>query len=155
MTQRLLESVSAKHGRVVIYVWAIEQDEYSKRMVPVPGRETGMDTDADGEASTSGQDVFVPWSIATGRARSEANKMEESARNAPETTPEVVQRYYHMFAKGELGQLVQIAAQEMGLKVGPPAMNQVEEVDNAEGFEVVASGWERSNYYIELRRWQR
>lgn len=153
--KRLLESVSAKHGRVVIYVWAIEQDEYSKRMVPVPGRETGMDTDADGEASTSGQDVFVPWSIATGRARSEANKMEESARNAPETTPEVVQRYYHMFAKGELGQLVQIAAQEMGLKVGPPAMNQVEEVDNAEGFEVVASGWERSNYYIELRRWQR
>lgn len=43
--------------------------------------------------------------------------MEEADRNAPETTPEVVQRYYHMFAKGELGQLVQVAAQEMGLRL--------------------------------------
>ena len=60
-----------------------------------------------------------------------------------------------MFAKDELGQLVRLAAQGMGLKVGPPPMNQVEGIDNAEGFEIVANGWERSNYYIELRRWQR
>lgn len=155
MTQRLLESVSTKHGRVLIYVWAIEQDEHSKRIVPVPGKGTGIHTDVDGEPSTNGQDVFVPWSIATGRVRSEATKTEEATKNAPETTPEVVQRYYHMFAKDELGQLVRLAAQEMGLKVGPPPMNQVEGIDNAEGFEVVANGWERSNYYIELRRWQR
>ena len=155
MTQRLLESVSTKHGRVLIYVWAIEQDEHSKRIVPVTGKGTGIHADVDGEPSTSGQDVFVPWSIATGRVRSEATKAEEAANNAPETTPEVVQRYYHMFAKGELGQLVQVAAQDMGLKVGPPPTNQVEGVEHVKGFEVVASGWERSNYYIELRRWQR
>lgn len=154
--KRLLESVSPRHGRVLIYVWAIEQDEYSKRIVPVPGRETGThSTDVGGEPSTSGQDVFVPWSLSTGRARSEVPEIKEAARNAPGTTPEVIQRYYHMFAKGELGHLVHVAAQEMGLKVGPPPMNQVEEIDYAEGIEVVASGWERSNYYIELRRWRR
>jgi tRNA (uracil-5-)-methyltransferase TRM9 len=152
MTQRLLESVSPSHGRVLIYVWAIEQDEHSKRIVPVPDRETGAHADVDGEPSTSGQDVFVPWSLVTGKARSEVTKIKE-ARDTPETTPEVVQRYYHMFAKGELGKLVQTAAQEMGLNVGPPPMSQVEGVD--EGVAVVASGWERSNYYIELWRWQR
>ncbi|KAH9180481.1 hypothetical protein EDB89DRAFT_2110581 [Lactarius sanguifluus] len=150
--KRLLESVSPRHGRVLIYVWAIEQDEYSKRIVPVPGKETGTHTDVDGELSTSGQDVFVPWSLSTGRARSEAPKMKEVAGNALETTPEVIQRYYHMFAKDELGQLVRVAAQEIGLMVGPPHMNQVE---GAEGIEIVASGWERSNYYVELQRWRR
>lgn len=154
MTQRLLESVSPGHGRVLVYVWAIEQDELSKRIVPVPGRETGTHADVDVEPSTSGQDVFVPWSLSTGRARLEAPKIKEAARNAPQNTPEVVHRYYHMFAEGELGQLVQVAAQEMGLKVSPPPMNQVEGVDHAEGIEVVASGWERSNYYVELRRWR-
>ncbi|KAH9079342.1 S-adenosyl-L-methionine-dependent methyltransferase [Lactarius deliciosus] len=149
---RLLESVSSRHGRVLIYVWAIEQDEYSKRIVPVPGGETGTHTDVDGEPSTSGQDVFVPWSLSTGRARSEAPKMKEAAGNALETTPEIIQRYYHMFAKDELGQLVRVAAQEMELIVGPPPMSQV---DGAEGIEIVASGWERSNYYVELQRWRR
>ncbi|KAH9063506.1 hypothetical protein EDB87DRAFT_1558181 [Lactarius vividus] len=150
--KRLLESVSSRHGRVLIYVWAIEQDEYSKRIVPVPGRKTGTPTDVDGGPSTSGQDVFVPWSLSMGRARSDAPKMKGETRNALETTPEVIQRYYHMFAKDELGQLVRVAAQEMGLMVGPPPMNQVE---GAEGIEVVASGWERSNYYVELQRWRR
>ncbi|KAI9446525.1 hypothetical protein H4582DRAFT_1804959 [Lactarius indigo] len=150
--KRLLESVSPRHGRVLIYVWAVEQDKYSKRIVPVPDRDTGTHTDVDGEPSTSGQDVFVPWSLSTVRAYSEALKMKEAARNALGTTPEVIQRYYHMFAKDELGQLVRVAAEEMGLKVGPPPMNQVEGI---EGIEVVASGWERSNYYVELRRWRR
>ncbi|KAI9466136.1 hypothetical protein BJY52DRAFT_1112796 [Lactarius psammicola] len=153
--KRLLESVSPGHGRVLIYVWAIDQDEYSKRIVPVPGRGTGTHT-VDDEPSTSGQDVFVPWSLSTGRARSEVPKIKEAARSALETRPEVIQRYYHMFAKGELSQLVQVTAQDMGLKVGPPPpMNQVEEVGNVEGIEVVVSGWERSNYYVELRRWRR
>jgi len=155
--KRLLETVSPRHGRVLIYVWAIEQDEYSKRAVPVLGREIGTHTDVDGEPSTCGQDVFVPWSLSTGRVRSEEPTIKGAAKNVPETTPEVVQRYYHMFAKGELGQLVQVATQEMGLRVGPPTppKNQVEGVDNTEGVEVVASGWERSNYYVELRRWRR
>src|SRR6267378_7025306 len=146
MVQRLLESVSPRHGRILIYVWAIEQDEYSKRVIPVPRGETGTRTDVDSEPKISGQDVFVPWSLCTDKARSDAPKMKEAATDAPERKPEKIQRYYHMFAKGELSQLVRAAAQEMDLKIGP--MNQVEGVDTAAGIEVVASGWERSNYYV-------
>jgi tRNA (uracil-5-)-methyltransferase TRM9 len=60
-----------------------------------------------------------------------------------------------MFAKDELDQLVQNAAQEMGLKVGPLSTNEAEGCEGTEGIEIVASGWERSNYYIELRRWRK
>jgi len=60
-----------------------------------------------------------------------------------------------MFAQGELLGLVQKAAQEMGLNVSPPPLYVAEVAKGIEGVEVVASGWERSNYYIELQRWQR
>jgi tRNA (uracil-5-)-methyltransferase TRM9 len=60
-----------------------------------------------------------------------------------------------MFDKGELGQLVQTAAQEMGLKVGPLLMHEADECEGTEGIDIITSGWERSNYYIELRRWRK
>jgi len=50
--------------------------------------------------------------------------------------------------------LVQSASQDLGLKVGPPSSNEAE-AHGTEGVEIVVSGWERSNHYIELRRWQR
>ena len=59
-----------------------------------------------------------------------------------------------MFSKDELRGLVQSASQELGLKVAPLSSNEAE-ANGTEGVEIVASGWERSNYYIELRRWQR
>ena len=59
-----------------------------------------------------------------------------------------------MFSKDELRGLVQSAAQELGLQVGPPPSNEAE-VKGIEGVEIVVSGWERSNHQIELRRWQR
>jgi len=55
-----------------------------------------------------------------------------------------------MFAKGELTGLIQIAASELGLVVG-----QKSQEGAREGLEIVQDGWERSNYYVELRRWQR
>ncbi|KAJ7105766.1 S-adenosyl-L-methionine-dependent methyltransferase [Mycena crocata] len=106
--QRLLAAVAPAHGRVLIYVWAVRQDEQSKRAIPAE------------------QDVFVPWVL---------------------SGDEVVKRYYHMFTDGELGGLVAGAAREMGLAVGPAG--------SGEGVEVVQDGWERSNHYVELRRWQR
>jgi tRNA (uracil-5-)-methyltransferase TRM9 len=60
-----------------------------------------------------------------------------------------------MFDKGELGQLVQTAAQEMGLRVGFLLMNEADVCEGTEGIEIITSGWERSNYYIELRRWRK
>lgn len=63
--------------------------------------------------------------------------------------PPVYQRYYHLFAKGELVTLVRDACAVLGLVVGPP--------DSPGGVpcgvEVLQDSWERSNYYVELRRW--
>jgi tRNA (uracil-5-)-methyltransferase TRM9 len=151
VTQRLLESVSLRHGRILIYVWAIEQDEQSKRTIPVPAQE-GLYADADEERCSSGhgQDVFVPWVLSSDNARSKMPRTEQSQK----IPPDAIRRYYHMFSKDELRGLVQSAAQELGLKVGPPPSNETE-VKGTEGVQIVVSGWERSNYYIELRRWQR
>ena len=149
MIQRLLESVSPRHGRILIYVWAIEQDEHSKRIIPVLD-EVRTCADVDGEASPGGQDVFVPWVLSSDNARPKMPRTEQS-QNVP---PDAIRRYYHMFSKDELRGLVQSAAQELGLKVGPPPSNEAK-VKGTEGVEIVVSGWERSNYYIELRRWQR
>jgi tRNA (uracil-5-)-methyltransferase TRM9 len=109
--------VSPEHGRVLIYVWAVEQDGLSKRSIP----ESHIEKE-------EGQDVFVPW----------VSKTE---------TEQVFHRYYHMFDRGELARLVEAAAKNMGLAIGPMAAR-------GSGVEMVQVGWERSNYYVELRRWK-
>lgn len=114
----------------MIYVWAIEQDEKSKRRIPV-----------DDDADHLGKDVVVPWVL--------------SKQNGPQGKrepgdPQVFNRYYHIFAKGELGGLVHDAAKELGIEVGlVPAFE-----GRAQGVEIMQDGWERSNYYVELRRWE-
>lgn len=78
-----------------------------------------------------------------------------SKQTAPESPnlsggqEQVYNRYYHMFAKGELARLVAEAAAELNLIIGaadgqPPS---------SQGVEIVQDGWERSNYYVELRCW--
>ncbi|KAK0459600.1 S-adenosyl-L-methionine-dependent methyltransferase [Desarmillaria tabescens] len=124
--QRLLEAVSASHGRVLIYVWAIEQDELSKRTVPTSSH-----------SSQNGQDVLVPWVL------------NQPSRESPQSG-RVLQRYYHMFAQNELPGLVVKCAEQMELCVGPKATFGA----SHSGVEIIQDGWERSNYYIELRRWQ-
>lgn len=64
--------------------------------------------------------------------------------------PQVYHRYYHMFAKGELAGLVHDAARDLGIQVGPPS----HDARTKRGMEIVQDGWERSNYYVELRRWE-
>jgi len=66
--------------------------------------------------------------------------------------PMVYNRYYHMFARGELSGLVVEAAKELDLHVGPKVQDTV--TGNVNGLEIVQDGWERSNYYVEVRRWQ-
>jgi tRNA (uracil-5-)-methyltransferase TRM9 len=97
-------------------VWAVRQDELSKRSIP-------------GGSSGTGQDVFVPWVMS-------------------EDKTQVFNRYYHMFDDGELAGLVTLAAEELGLVVGRPSTGSLR------GVEIVQDGWERSNHYVELRRWQ-
>ncbi|KXN82606.1 tRNA (carboxymethyluridine(34)-5-O)-methyltransferase [Leucoagaricus sp. SymC.cos] len=130
--QRLLQSVASDHGRVLIYVWAIEQDELSKRVIP------------QGELDNTklGRDVVVPW------VRSHQNTSESSSPSE-ESQEQIYNRYYHMFAKGELTGLVIEAAKELDLVIGIAA----DQPTSTQGIEIVQDGWERSNHYVELRRW--
>lgn len=127
--QALIRAVSSTSGRVLIYVWAVEQDELSKRHIPTE------------QTANAGVDVFVPWVL--------SNKS-KSPSDAPTSESRVYNRYYHMFARGELRRLVELAAAEMGLEVGVAD----ESSTGKRGVQIVQDGWERSNYYVELRLWR-
>ncbi|EJU00790.1 S-adenosyl-L-methionine-dependent methyltransferase [Dacryopinax primogenitus] len=126
--QALLQAVSSSDGRVLIYVWATEQDELSKRIVPVDPEKAGEKV----------QDVFVPWKKA-------AVQRANGAGTETETETELHQRYYHLFTKDELGDLVREAAKCLGLHI-----LQGEDSSESNGLRIVQEGWERSNWYIEL-----
>lgn len=117
----------------MIYVWAIEQDGLSKRV---------MLADDSTEDPLLGKDVFVPWVISQQATPKNQLKNSETIIEAP-----VYHRYYHMFAKGELTRLTCEAAQDMGLVVGQPE-------EGRRGIEIIQDDWERSNYYVELRCWK-
>ena len=125
--QRLFQAVASDHGRILIYVWAIQQDELSKRKV------------VSNEVSVTGVDVVVPWVLSKGLSKTAESELDQ-------TKHEVFNRYYHMFAKGELRDLVEEAAKECDLHIGS-------EKNGCRGVEIVQDGWERSNYYVELRMW--
>ncbi|KAH9951220.1 S-adenosyl-L-methionine-dependent methyltransferase [Amylocystis lapponica] len=151
--QRLLQSVSPAHGRILIYVWAIEQDEQSKRKIP-----TQLESE---ETQSQGQDVFVPWVFSspakpTRRPESftevDASPEDSTTTHPRKPSPKIFNRYYHMFGRGELAGLVREAAVELGLHMGaPPTM--IGENAVRRGIEIVQDGWERSNYYVEVRCW--
>ena len=61
----------------------------------------------------------------------------------------VYQRYYHLFEKGELLTLVREACDALGLVVGPPDSRR----GIPRGVEILQDNWERSNYFVDLRRW--
>ncbi|KAI0831372.1 S-adenosyl-L-methionine-dependent methyltransferase [Trametes gibbosa] len=172
--KRLLESIAPSHGRALIYVWAIEQDELSKREIPASsGLGSGEDPNGGPEIKSThssarkGQDVFVPWVLAAppelksksrrkGKSGSQASPEDKVMQGGEaQASPRVFERYYHMFAEGELSELVTEAAVEMKLQVG--GCTSVEQRIGSVpvcGVEIVQDGWERSNYYVELRRWK-
>ncbi|KAH7889455.1 hypothetical protein F5I97DRAFT_1801682 [Phlebopus sp. FC_14] len=147
--KRLLQCISRTHGRILIYVWAVEQDELSKRRIP---------TDKTQNVKPVGRDVFVPWVMQHTGARNTPRRRLPSGKDVAQLevanaqaigeTPPLYKRYYHMFAKGELANLTCAAAQEMDLVIGSPKSA------NRQGVEIIQDGWERSNYYIELRCWK-
>ena len=137
-------------------MWAIEQDGLSKRYIP---------TESTDAADSAGQDVFVPWVLASqtqkpkprsrrrrgqeGQPGEDAEAQQEETKDEP--APPVFNRYYHMFAKGELSALVVEAANELGLEIGPKPDGGK---GNRRGIHIVEDGWERSNYYTEFSRWE-
>ncbi|KIM26041.1 hypothetical protein M408DRAFT_73274 [Serendipita vermifera MAFF 305830] len=136
LIQTAIRAVTPHGGRILIYVWAMEQDESSKRVIPGPLENS--------VPSRQGVDVFVPWVHSTNSGRLEA-----TTSSGPTASQGIYNRYYHMFAEGELGTLVRESAKELGLSIGKPTKESGEK-----GLTIVQEGWERSNYYIELLSWQ-
>ena len=136
-----------------MYVWAIEQDDLSKRAIPVS---TGDQPQTD---QAPGQDVFVPWVLSQQQPRTKKPRRQKNAlvqAEEPETlnpvpAPQTFHRYYHMFAQGELDDLLRDAAQSSGIALGNPD----DFAEGTTGVQIVQSGWERSNYYLEFRLYQR
>ncbi|KAF8507326.1 hypothetical protein BU17DRAFT_57511 [Hysterangium stoloniferum] len=133
--ETLLRCISPSHGRVLVYVWAIEQDDLSKRILP----------SGDHVDPMRGLDVFVPW----------VQSKPTSGKDDENENPHVYNRYYHMFASGELEALTRQAAVTLGLEINPrPKTSEADPSRARKGVEIVRCGWERSNWYIELKRWE-
>ncbi|CAE6427879.1 unnamed protein product [Rhizoctonia solani] len=150
----------APGGKALIYVWAVQQDELSKRVVP--------DIGEGSTSSTKAQDVLVPWVMqqehkAKPKAkprRKGGDHQEESHSNMPQSQPTehaaspVFQRYYHLFVSGELTELAIAAATKLKLTVGPVPTDGCTDVPQ-HGVFISPEGWERSNLYVELTRWSK
>lgn len=129
--KNLLTTVSPFGGRILIYVWAMDQDETSKRNVP----------SFSPSISRSGVDAFVPWTLSPAKGETESESTCEIDRK-------VFNRYYHFFAAGELRQLACDAAMDLSMIVGPPSTKR-----GQQGVEIVRDAYEKSNWYIELKLW--
>lgn len=136
-------------------MWAIEQDELSKRSIPTSSAEG-----SELNSSAEGRDVFVPWVLAQSQEAKPKGRQKgkRGHQDAPDVTTsssqqKVFDRYYHMFANGELHELVVKAASDMGLVIGDAPAGGLETGSEKLGVQIVQDGWERSNYYVELRRW--
>jgi tRNA (uracil-5-)-methyltransferase TRM9 len=137
----MLRLASSRGGRILIYVWAIEQDDASKRVIPQAETKSVLYPASDHpQTQIDGVDVLVPWvhNITFVKA--------VGTQATTEGTP-VYKRYYHMFSNGELRHIVTEAATNLSLQIGSPR-------SGGKGISILQEGWERSNYYIELRLWQ-
>lgn len=137
MSQSLLRSVSPSHGRILIYVWAVQQDGSSKRAIP-------ENVSQHAESSNHrGRDALVPWVLS-----------ENAKKSSLAADQKVFNRYYHFFEAGELSELASEAAEVMNLAVGPcPSVTSGANA-RRKGVEIVHDGWEKSNFYLELRLWE-
>lgn len=164
LEQSIIQSVNRSSGRMLLYVWAVEQDELSKRVIP----DFTASSPSPATSGTKAQDVLVPWvkTPAPATPKSPASTTSTTTPASNTDAPQVFQRYYHMFAAGELRDLAQRAASDLGLFVGRESdldssspmdakeKERANEIEVIHGMEVVADGWERSNYYLEARFWR-
>ena len=163
--QRLIRAVCPTHGRILIYVWAIEQDELSKRSIP-SAAPSSQDESLSSDSFSIGKDVFVPWKLTSGtlhgnseypRRRLEMSSGADSTidENSPthsRTRRTDFDRYYHMFDEGELRVLVKEAAAELGIDEWSGTDQTLLGSGTSGTFlEIMQDNWERSNFFIELR----
>lgn len=98
-----------KKGEILIYVWAFEQ-----------------------EKDFGGIDVFVPWNNQKKYERK--NDVEDKIKDGKKNVT-VYKRFYHLFQKGELEDLVLKAGKEFGI-----------------GVEVLDSGYSHQNWWVCARK---
>lgn len=153
----------------MIYVWAYEQGDNSKRK---------MGTAAAGSGEERVQDVLVPWVLTApqtkkekvpktrkpkGKGRNEGirektapDPVQETIVSQPELpadaeqpeAPKVFHRYYHLFVEGELGQNVRQAGVEEGYRV-VEADEGGSIGDGVKWLRIVSEGWEADNWWLE------
>lgn len=139
----MLHCLDPSHGRGLIYVWATDQDELSKRAIPTSRPNPSP-------PGLRGQDVFVPWVLAEDL---KAGHIAGNESREAEREKKVFNRYYHMFEEGELRELVLLAAGELDICTGPHK-GYAEQINSQTAIEIVKDDWERSNYYLEFRLYQ-
>ena len=159
-------------GKLLLYVWALEQGPKSKiKTIPMPFRvgdacdatTTTTTTTTTAAAATAGngddsckdpattraeddtcnpqQDVFVPWHLPatntnanTTTTTTTTTTTNTTAQGSPPKET-VFHRYYHLFRKGELEELVQQAAAEAHIPIA-----------------TLHSGYDRDNWYTIVER---
>ena len=116
----LLRALDPRHGRLLVQVWALEQGDEAT-LLKGKGRQTAPLPGGEDE-----QDVLVPWKL----------------QQASHHVSAVHHRYYRLFREGELLQLVQDAASELGISI---------EQNGAPGPKLIVdrSIFERGNWLIE------
>ena len=152
----LFHATSPPYSRFMIYVWAYEQGENSKRKM-------GTAAGAEGSADEKVQDVLVPWVltpkpvkkekvIKPRRVRGEPVVEQEAAPVPVETVPvegpKVFHRYYHLFVKGELGDNVRQAGRDGGYEVVEAEDGEAVGKD-IKWLRIVGEGWEADNWWLE------
>lgn len=157
----------------MIYVWAYEQSSGSKRRMGA----TAGPPDSVPSGTNQGervQDVLVPWVLQPPKSSALSTSGKDAGeRDAPgvevsdagkgkgetktESESQVLHRYYHLFVKGELRDLVFSAAEEEGYKLLPfeiagderEGTSQSSPGTGQKWLRVKAEGWEADNWWIE------
>lgn len=147
----LLPGRPGSTGRMLLYVWAHEQGESSRRRwekgtllaadVP-PGAEPNSSSSdiSSSDAAPRPQDVFVPWTT---------SQQADAADEEP-AQPRTLNRYYHLFRSGELQDLVRQAAEALNLRYVPYGEDGDRFSSSGCGWvKVVKEGYEADNHFVE------
>jgi len=146
-------------GRILIFVWAHEQGEKSRRkwangtLLPAPELPSSSSPTSAPEPDPAHsqdyskvQDVLVPWVM---NNHSSSCSSDDKASEKPHT----YNRYYHLFREGELIQLVQRAAESLGLAFKPRGSDSLEPAASSlqnHSCLIKQHGWEADNWWVEV-----
>lgn len=113
-------------GRFLIVVWALEQRGQSRRQF-----EQVASSEEQSKSSHQGQDLMVPWILKNANKQNGKQAVPENKATVESSSPEIFQRFYHVFEQGELEKTVDEAA-----KLYPDLIIEHE-----------LGGWEKGNWY--------